>query len=41
MGQLQTNAADCDHKEYERETTEQFMHKLDDEGLKSEILRDV
>ena len=33
--------AKCDYDEYDRRITEQFIHVLDDEGMVSQILREV
>ena len=41
MGGLWIKAAECDYKEYDRKLTEQFIYRLDDEGMLKEILRDV
>ena len=38
---MQTKAADCEYNKYDRRLTEQFIHGLDDEGMISEILREV
>ena len=41
MGKLQTKAMECDYTEYDRALTEQLIHDLGDEGMISEILREV
>ena len=41
MGRLQTKAVDNDYIECDRRLTEQFIHRLDDKGMISEILREV
>ena len=41
MGRLQTKAAPCDFNECDKRLTEQFIHGLDDEGMISEILREL
>ena len=40
MGRLQTREADCENNEYDRRLNEQFIHRLDDEGIVGEILRE-
>ena len=39
--QTAAKAADYHCKEYDRKLTEQFIHGLEDEGMISEILREV
>ena len=34
-------ATECDYKEYDKKLTEQSIHTLDDEGMISEIFREV
>ena len=34
-------AAHCDYNKYDSRPTEQFIHRLDDEGKISEILKEV
>ena len=41
LDKLQTKAADCDYKEYDRELEEQFIHIPDDEDMISEILKEL
>ena len=41
MDRLRTKAADCDYSDYDRGLTEQFIDGLDNEGMISEILREV
>ena len=41
MGKLQTKAADYDYNKHNSKLTEQFIHGLDDEGIISEILREI
>ena len=41
MGKLQTKAAECDYKEYDKELMKKFIHGLDSEGMITEILREV
>ena len=41
MHRFQTKAPDCGNDEYDRRLTQQFIHWLDDEGMKSDILREV
>ena len=38
---MQAKVADCDYNEYDRRLTEQFIQGLDNEGMISEILREV
>ena len=41
MGRLQTKAAECEFKEYDRLLTEQFIGWLNDEGMIDKIVREV
>ena len=41
MDRLWTKAAECDYKEYDRKLTEQFIHRLEKEGIINDILREV
>ena len=41
MGRLQTDVEGCDYKVYDGRLTEHFIFGLDDEGMISEILREV
>ena len=34
-------AVECEYEEYDRKLTELFIHRLDDSGMTSEILREV
>ena len=40
-GQVVGKGNRIDYKEYDRELMEQFMHGLEDEGMISEILREL
>ena len=41
MDKLQTMTAHCDYNKYYSRLTDQFIHGLDDEGMTSEILREL
>ena len=41
MGRSETKAADCDYNEYDRRLNKQFIHGLGNEGMISEIVREV
>ena len=41
MDILWTFALECDYKEYDRELVVHFIHGLDDESMKSEILKEA
>ena len=41
MGRLQTKAAECEYKEYDRLLTQQFIGELCDEDMTDEVLREV
>ena len=36
MGRLWTKVAECNYKEFDRALAEQFIHGMDDEGIRSE-----
>ena len=41
MGRLQTKVAECEYREYDRLLIEQFIDRLNDEGMNNEILMEV
>ena len=41
MDRLRTKAADCKYKEYDRLLTEQFINRLNDDGMVDEILKEA
>ena len=41
MGRLQRKVKECEYKKYDRLVIEQFINWLGDEGMISEVLREV